>query len=380
MRALFMTEFTFSVIHLGNVADLDPVDGNATAENQDNLLGTYRGDGDAASSHITTITAQDTNADNKINTNDNATPEAVSFDLGSGTVNTFYDSLYNVNVTVNFAPGSGEPPYNGLGGIIQTETGDLFFVMIDDDAGLGTNSLDNVPIHSITVNSISTFGNQQTATASDDQSFVPCFAAGTRVGTKAGIISVQDLRVGDWVKTLDHGFQKVLWVGRRFLSPQMLTDSPNLKPIYIEAGALGENLPNRDLILSPQHRVMLRSRITRRLTDQDGILVAAKKLVGFHGIRQLDCGLGVQYHHFACAAHQLVWANGTPAETFLRGSQAKFLLSNPASDALAAALPQAQLFAETEANTAARPIVQSRALLNRLLRRHIKNGVDLVTL
>ncbi|WP_298262003.1 Hint domain-containing protein [uncultured Litoreibacter sp.] len=375
-----MPEFTFSVIHLGNIADLDPTDGNTVAENQSALLGSYYSAGDPASDHIVTLTAQDTNSDNLINTNDTASPEAISFDLGDGPVATQYDSLFNLDVTVTFDSASGEPPYNGLGGVIQTETGDLFFVMIDDDAGLGANSFDDVAIDSITINSISAYGSQQSATVSDGQSFVPCFAAGTQIETPDGLIPVENIAVGDRVITLDCGVQRVKWVGRRFLSARQLAEHPKLRAIHISAGALGDGYPSRDLLVSPQHRILLKSKITKRMTGQSEILVAAKKLAGFPGIRQVDCGLGVQYHHFACESHQLVWANGAVAETLLLGSQLGKWLSPKAREELAMILPCAFGIEAPLGIEPARPIVQRRAVLQNMLARHIKNDMKLVTL
>ncbi|MDA8746935.1 Hint domain-containing protein [Litoreibacter sp.] len=374
-----MAEFNFSVIHLGNIAELDTVDGNATAENQDALLGTYRGGGDAASGHITTLTAQDTNSDGLINSNDTGTTEAVSFDLGGGTVNTSYDAVFNVEVTVSFAPGSGEPPYVGVGGIIQTETGDLFFVMIDDDAGLGANSLDNVPIDSITVDSISSFGTQQFAAASDGQSFVACFSTGTRIRTQQGIVRVENLSIGDQVETLDNGFQKVRWVGRRRFSAPHLEAHPNLRAIYIDAGALGDECPSHDLVVSPQHRVLLRSKITQRMTDEHEILVPAIKLVGFPGIQQLTCELGIQYHHFACSSHELIWANGLLAETLYMGPQMKQALTRSARNELEAIMPRAFKAAPTGNSPPIRPIIVGNGVLKNMLARHIKNDVHLVS-
>jgi hypothetical protein len=374
-----MAQFSFSVLHLGNIADLDPVDGTATAENQAALLGTYRGDGDAASNHITTLTAQDVNGNQLINTNDTSSPEAISFDLGSGIVNTQYDSLFNVDVTVTFLPGSGEPPYNGLGGIIQTETGDLFFVMIDDDAGLGANSFDNVPIDSITVNSISIYGNQQSAAASDDQQFVPCFSAGTLIRTQGGLVAVEGLAVGDQVATLDHGFQTVSWVGSKYLTPSELAKRPNLRAIHIEAGALGDGYPETDLIVSPQHRIMLKSKITQRMTNEPEILVAATKLVGFPGIQRLQSVLGIQYHHFACQSHQLIWANGAVAETLFLGPQAKKSLNPAALKELEEIMPDAFKSDGASHCKLARPAIKRRPFIRNILKRHIKNHTHLVS-
>lgn len=376
-----MAEFTFSVLYLGNIAELDTTDGNNTAENQNALLGTYGSSGEPLSRNITTLTAQDTNNDGLINTNDRAAPEAVSYDLGNGPVNTFHDALFNVNVTVNFHPESGEPPYQGLGGIIQTETGDLFFVMIDDDAGLGANSFDNFPIQSLVINSISGFGTQQAATASDEQSFVPCFAAGTRITTDKGSVAIQDLRVGDRVATLDDGFQPVVWIGRKYLGPHDLLRMPQQRAVYVRAGALGHGYPKSDLVVSPQHRLLLRSNITRRMTDEAEILVAAIKLVGFPGISlEQGSGLGVQYHHFACATHQVVWANGALAETLYLGPQVRHALSASARTELALMMPETLCVHATHTRRPVRPIIQKRCFIQNMLGRHLKNGMPLVTI
>lgn len=210
-----MAQFVLNVIHLGNIEELDTTDGNSVAENQDALLGTYYDASDAAANHIIDVTASDANSDNLINSNDTSTPDTITYDLGSGTVTTQNDALFNVNVTVTFPAGSGQPPYTGLGGIMQTETGDLFFVMIDDGEGYGSNPYDDFPIESIQINSISAFGDQSMGRVSDDQTFVPCFTAGTRLETARGLLQVERLRIGDRVQTLDNGLQPVTWVGHR---------------------------------------------------------------------------------------------------------------------------------------------------------------------
>ncbi len=374
-----MTEFTFSVIYLGNYADYDPVDGNASPGDTSGLIGTYYGPGNAASDNIVEITAQDSNSDNLINSNDQASPEAVSYDLGSGPVNTFYDSLFNVQTTVTFAPGSGQPDYNGIGGLIQTETGDLFFVMIDDDAGFGANALDNVAIQSIGINSIDAFGSQQSATASDSQEFVPCFTAGTLIKTPFGERPVQDLRIGDQVLTVDNGIQSVTWIGCRRLGPGALAKYPNLAPIAIKAGSLGDGVPEKDLILSPQHHIALSSRIVQRMTGHNEVLVAAKKLIGFPGILQQTSALGVQYYHFTCPNHELVWANGTRAETLFVGEQVKTAL-HPQITAEMAHISSAA-FEDGTPNVLerARPLLSRMSVVQQLCKRHVKNEQPLAS-
>jgi hypothetical protein len=43
----------------------------------------------------------------------------------------------------------------------------------------------------------------------------PCFAAGTMIETECGMTPVEQIQVGDLVRTLDHGLQPVQWRGSR---------------------------------------------------------------------------------------------------------------------------------------------------------------------
>ncbi|WP_299727585.1 Hint domain-containing protein [uncultured Tateyamaria sp.] len=375
-----MTTFNLSVIHLGNVGDLDPVDGNATAENQSELLGTYYSAADPASDHIASISADDANEDGLINTNDRPDAEDVTFDIGGGPVATQYDSLFNANVTVTFPPGTGQPDYNGLGGIIQTETGDLFFVMIDDGEGFGSNPFDDFPIESITVNSISAFGSQQMAGVSDSQSFVPCFTTGTRILTPRGPVAVEALRVGDQVVTMDNGVQVIRWTGTRRICADQLALRPRARPIRIKAGALGPGYPASDLVVSPQHRFLLASKITARVADAPQVLVAAAKLEGLPGIRRCEAARsGVQYHHFACEGHEVVWANGAPAETFLVGPELDKAMRADCYGPLASIWPDLAL-SQAGPRVPARRILDRGRVLRPLLDRHLRHAKPLFSI
>ncbi len=349
-----MAIFTFSMIHLGNFADLDPVDGNTFAENQNDLLGTYYGPGDPAAGHIVTVTADDADGSNTIASNDTASPEAVSYDLGAGVVNTVYDSVFNANVTVTFGPASGEPPYVGLGGIIQTATGDLFLVMIDDDFGMGANSLDDFPVQSVTINSISAFGTSQSALASDDQSFVPCFTPGILIETDRGPKPVESLRPGDRIWTADDGCQPLVWVGD---TGAVHTDGAGVArnaPVRIRAGALGDAEPLQDLLLSPQHRI--------RWTGPAGqeVLIPVGKLCGHAGIERVWPASGTRYLHFAFDRHHLVQANGCLAESLYLGRQTVRFLGAGHSRELAEVFPLMRLPAIWVPPAPVRPIIERR--------------------
>lgn len=140
---------------------------------------------------------------------------------------------------------------------------------------------------------------------------VPCFARDTRILTPFGARPVQDLRPGDLVQTLDHGVQPILWVGGRQLSASDLAARPDLRPIVIRAGALGN--PD-DLVLSPQHAVLIR-----------GAYFARARHLAQLGDPRFRLALGrksVAYHHILLPQHAVVFANGAPCESFYPGRQA----------------------------------------------------------
>ena len=89
---------------------------------------------------------------------------------------------------------------------------------------------------------------------------VICFTSGTRLRTPAGPIPVEELGEGDLIDTRDGGPQEILWIGHRRLSGAQMHAMPELRPIRIRGGALGSGLPDRDLVVSPRHRILYRGR------------------------------------------------------------------------------------------------------------------------
>lgn len=373
-----MPSYTMSMLYLGNLAELDTVDGNGSAENQAALLGTYYGPGDAAANHIVDVTATDNDNDASIEGNDIAGTETITYDLGAGLVTTQYDAIFNVNVTVEFLPG-GVPDYSGLGGIVQTETGDVFMVMIDDDYGLGANDLDDYPVEAVTINSIASFGTAQNPSASDGQSFVPCFAAGTRIATARGAVAVEQLRAGDRVETLDNGLQEVVWTGCNRLSRAHLLAKPSLCPVHIAAGALGGGYPRRDLVLSPQHRLLLKSPIIARMFGEPEVLVGCQRAAGLPGITRFLPGLGVQYHHFLLDHHEVVRAEGAPCESLYLAPESLKGLTPAAQREISWLLPSAARAAEAGRGPPARLLPDKQARLRRMVQRHAWNKRPLLT-
>lgn len=312
-----MPLINFSMIYLGRFPDLDPTEGNTTVENASGVIGSYYSAADPAWQHIATVTADDADS-NKIITGNNAGGgETVSYDLGGGTLTTKLDFAITVNVRVSFLPGSGQPDYVGVGGVIQTALGDRFFVMVDDDAGFGPNALNDYPVKAISVTSVVQAGQNQNAAASDGQAYITCFVRGTRILTPHGPVAVEDLREGDLVTTAGNGDRPLRRIERTHVAAARIAGSVRLRPIRIAAGALGPGLPARALFLSRQHRILVASPVVGRVAGVPAALVAALHLTALPGVEVAAPGGAVDYLHLVLPTHDIVLAEGVPAETML---------------------------------------------------------------
>ncbi|MFQ6546549.1 Hint domain-containing protein [Aestuariibius sp. 2305UL40-4] len=137
-----------------------------------------------------------------------------------------------------------------------------------------------------------------------------CFARETLILTDRGEVPVETLKVGDLVETLDKGLQPITWIGHRAVPAE-----GSLAPIRIDAGAIGNE---RDLILSPQHRVLLRGWQAELYFGEPEILVAAKHLLGSDRVNRCEGG-EVEYYHILFKKHEIVFAEGAPCESFHPG-------------------------------------------------------------
>ena len=149
-----------------------------------------------------------------------------------------------------------------------------------------------------------------------------CFASDTLICTPKGPRPVQQLRVGDQVQTVDNGPQPLVWIGRRRLTfgPQ----PHRQKPIEFKPGSLGAGLPARPLRVSPQHRIALVG--PGRAPANTQVLACAKSLVDRPKVRQMRGLREVQYFALMTPRHELLFANGTPVESFYPGKTAMSLL------------------------------------------------------
>jgi hypothetical protein len=144
---------------------------------------------------------------------------------------------------------------------------------------------------------------------------VICFAHGTRIKTPAGWQPVQNLKSGDLVETIDHGPQPIWFMNQ---STHKWSSAPhNDKPICIPSCTLGSNLPENDLYVSPQHRVLLRNS-----KSGEEVLAAAKSLTEIPGVRQMNGKRTAVYFHVILKQHAILNAEGVQAESFYPGELA----------------------------------------------------------
>ena len=159
-----------------------------------------------------------------------------------------------------------------------------------------------------------------TLTFSEIENVIPCFTPGTLIATAQGERRVEELSVGDRVITRDNGIQQVRWVGHREMSGDELAQAEHLRPVLIRQGALGKGLPERDMLVSPQHRVLISNEQTELYFYEAEVLVAAKHLTDMDGIDVVDVS-GTTYIHVMFDQHEVILSDGAWTESFQPGDQ-----------------------------------------------------------
>lgn len=314
---------TWNAIYLGQVAArIDPTEGNTVAENAAALNGqTFGSTAAPLWDQVVSVEAVDLfgplDASGRpvLNQNNNQGTDQIRADLsGDGVPETYnFDAVSTYNATITFWDGSTAPVVLGVS---QTTDGHLF--LTPALGGPSNDLLTSQAIISIRLNSVNQSDWQGVVIDRPNLNFI-CFAAGTRIATPDGDVAVEDLAVGDEVLTADEGGRPVRWIGRADVD---LSAAPQMRPVRIRAGALGGGLPDADLTVSPQHRILVKSRIAQRMFGTDEVLIAARQLLALDGIDLVEEIDRVSYVHFLFDRHQIVFSNGAPTESLFTGPEA----------------------------------------------------------
>lgn len=134
----------------------------------------------------------------------------------------------------------------------------------------------------------------------------PCYCRGTLIDMQDGRKAVEDIVIGDVVKTANGQYRPVRWVGYRAYDGLFARGNPDLIPVIFRKGSLGNGMPKRDLTVSPLHAMFI-----------DGWLIPAHCLVNDTSIVHGAIGEMLEYFHIELETHDILLAEGAPAESFV---------------------------------------------------------------
>ncbi len=177
------------------------------------------------------------------------------------------------------------------------------------DIMAGSSVVHSMPFSSVTPVVFS--GGNSTMTGYGEIAISPvCYVRGTRI---AGERAIEDIQPDDLVLVAGGRERRVIWVGRRSINCTRQPDPTKVWPVRIMAGAFGPGTPRRDLLLSPQHAIFAA-----------GVLIPIKHLINGSTVMQLMPN-SVTYFHIELERHDLLLAEGLPAESYLdTGNRAMF--------------------------------------------------------
>lgn len=213
----------------------------------------------------------------------------------------------NKNSLINIAVTTSDINHDGVADVIATATAtdtdgdgviDLTVTTVTTDVD-GDGDVDLITT-STTVPDVDGDGVPETVTD------VICFLTGTQILTDKGYRSVEELAIGDVVQTADGELKPVKWIGYQTCEPSKVASTLDSYPVLIKAGALGNNLPYRDLQVSPNHSMLV-----------DGLLINAGALTNSVSIVTTKPTETYVYYHVELEDHALLVAEGTAAESYL---------------------------------------------------------------
>ncbi|MFD1327955.1 Hint domain-containing protein [Mycoplana ramosa] len=137
--------------------------------------------------------------------------------------------------------------------------------------------------------------------------------------TTAGEIAVEDLKPGDCVRTAAGQTLAIKWIGRQTFRRSGRSWNRDIVPIRIARHALEDRTPHTDLYVSAYHALLV-----------DGVLIRAKDLINGTTIAPVlpEGRATIEYFHILLDRHDVVLAQGAPAETFLAEAGNHEMFSN----------------------------------------------------
>jgi len=267
---------------------------------------------DAATGTATTANGTDTFSD--IQTFIGSSAGSNTFIVGSGSYtfesggsgNTIvYTPQSNDVLAIGYSPASELLDFQGFGNSLNAQD-------VQNDA---TISNGNTYIKIPDAGTIELLGYTGGISPSDIE-FTACYCRGTRIATDNREVAVEDLSIGDYVMTKSGTARPITWIGRRSYGGRFVMGRKDILPICIKAGALDDNVPKRDLWISPNHAMYL-----------EGVLIEAKDLVNGVSIVQAERVAQVEYFHIELETQEVIIAEGALSESFI-DDDSRFMFHN----------------------------------------------------
>ncbi|MDB5403680.1 MAG: putative rane protein, partial [Rhodopila sp.] len=198
--------------------------------------------------------------------------------------------LLQVLTNFNSANGTWYPD-----GSLNGQGGGAPFLVVSDASLAGTNG---IPVNDV-------FTTNGTLAPYGLTNITPiCFGAGTLISTPSGEVEVERLGTGDMVLTQAGAARRVVWVGRGQVMVSRGRRSP-ATPVIVRKGALADNVPHQDLRVTKGHAFHI-----------DGVLIPVEFLVNHRSIIWDDMAQEVTIYHVELETHDVLLANGAPAESY----------------------------------------------------------------
>ena len=209
---------------------------------------------------------------------------------------------------------------------IQSPTGELSYIEVMEINGVVVGFIVSIPLEEgvsyteIDSGNVHTYDDDpvtgDTRLLYSELASVPCFCQGTTLMTATGEQPVDWICSGDRVLTKDHGFQSVLWANRTVISARKLQSTANLRPIKIAARSIDKDTPAKDLLLSPEHRILLKSPQIELLFGCGEVFAPIKSVANDGDVARTLPDHDISYYHIMFAQHEIVLADGLWIESF----------------------------------------------------------------
>jgi hypothetical protein len=355
---------TFNVFQLGVLPILDPTEGNTTAENASALVGlTFGAQGSPLLNTAATFSAGSFAGGTADAYDMNNTLSSDTFRINGGAMQT-YDGSAVYNATITYLDGTTAT----ITAVVIQDTAGRTYWVPEFSPNADQAAMEAKPIQSLTLDSLNGNVFSGTTATRETWDYLICYVRGTRILTPRREVLIEDLRPGDMVLTRDNGPQPIRWIGCSSAKAE-----GKLAPVRFARGSLGRGLPQRDLLVSRQHRMVLCSPIVERMFGAREVLVPALKLLDLVGASLVETGEVVDYYHLLTDRHEIIFAEGAPSETLLTGPQARLAIGPEGLEEIESLFPGLIDAVATPVCTVVRD-----ARASRLVSRHLVNGMSFV--